>query len=108
MKTIFDEIEGLEELNEEQMERVRDFCKEMNEVVIPQLLEAREIPRWEAVMDEDTKESDDQFWRVRWSRPNHKNEYLYAAHYGGNGSSMNRAMAESTANNWNKIKKLPL
>ena len=63
---------------------------------------------WEVVMDKGDENSDNQFWRVRWSKKNYKGEQLYAAHYGGNGSAMNRAMAENTARDWNEKGKLPV
>jgi hypothetical protein len=65
------------------------------------------LPQWEAVKDSQLTEKGEEFWRVRWSKKHPKHGYFYAAHYGGNGSSMNRSMAESTAERWNEEKKPP-
>ncbi|MBX7170188.1 MAG: hypothetical protein K1X72_04470 [Pyrinomonadaceae bacterium] len=78
-----------------------------NDEDIQRLISIQEIqPHWEVVIDKDTEGSNDEFYRVRWSKPT-ANGFWYAAHYGGNGSSMNKSMAESTAERWNDEKKLP-
>lgn len=71
------------------------------------VVEWHNLPQWEAVMDKGDEDSDDQFWRVRWSKPHPKHGWWWAAHYGGNGSSMNKSMAERTAERWNEEKKPP-
>jgi hypothetical protein len=71
------------------------------------VVEWHEKLQWVAEMDKGDEDSDDQFWRVRWSEPHPKHGWWYAAHYGGNGSQMNRAMAERNAERWNEEKKPP-
>jgi hypothetical protein len=55
-------------------------------------------PHWEVKDDDDNVMS-----RVRWSEPNDKGEYLWTAHY----PFELRHLAESTARNWNKLKRHP-
>lgn len=54
--------------------------------------------QWEVIDDVDGVMS-----RVRWSQPNVKGEYLWAAHYPRD----LRHLAESTASHWNKLGRHP-
>jgi triacylglycerol lipase len=76
---------------------------------IAQLCTAGTAPHWEAVPDDPHPDDEEggRFWRVRWSEPNGKGEWLYVRHYGGNGSSWNQSAAKREAEMMNKQKRRP-
>lgn len=64
---------------------------------------------WQAIADDPHPEDEKggRFWRVRWTIPNERGEYLYVRHYGGNGSGWNQNAAEGDAKRMNEEGRRP-